>query len=110
MAAGATTGNCGSRRCVIEGGRRPGGRGTMAGIALGGRADVGDRFGLGVLGQENPAVAGRALARHARMVHRGWRPGDETADVAGIALCRGRNVHVGLRLRIGKIIGTAMAA
>jgi len=30
----------------------------MAGIALGGSADVGDRLGLGILGKENTAVAG----------------------------------------------------
>lgn len=82
----------------------------MAGIALGGRADVGDRFGLGILGKKNAAVAGRAFARHARMVHRGRRPGYKTADVAGIALRRGRDVHIGFRLRVGEIVGTAMAA
>jgi len=93
---------------VIEGGRRPGSRGTMAGIALGGSADVGDRLGLGILGKKNTTVAGRALTRHARMVHRGGRPGYETADVAGIALRRGRDVYVGFRLRVGEIVGTAM--
>lgn len=82
----------------------------MAGIALGGSADVGDRLGLGILGKENTAVAGRALARHAGMIHRGWRPGDEAADMAGIALRRGRDVHVGFRLRVGEIVGTAMTA
>ena len=44
------------------------------------------------------------------MVHRGRRPAYETADVAGIALRRGRDVYVGFRLRVGKIVGTAMAA
>ena len=82
----------------------------MAGVALGGSANMGCRLGLGILGKENATVAGRALASHARMVHRGWRPGYETADVAGIALRRGRDVHVGLGLRVGKIVGTAMTA
>lgn len=95
---------------MIESSSRPGCRRAMAGIALGASADVGCRLCLSVLGKKNTAVAGRALARHARMVHRGWRPGDETADVAGIALRRGRDVHVGFRLRVGKIVGTAMAA
>ena len=94
---------------MIESSRRPGGRGAMAGIALGGRADVGDRLGLGILGKENPAVTGRTFARHARMVHRGRRPSHETADVAGIALRRGRDVHIGFRLRVGEIVGTTMA-
>lgn len=95
---------------MVEGGRRPRGRRAMAGIALGGRADVGYRLGLGILGKKNTAVASRALARRACMVHGGRRPGDETADVAGIALRRGRNVHVRFRLRIGEIVGTAMTA
>ena len=34
----------------------------------------------------------------------------ETADVAGIALRRGRDVYVGFRLRVGEIVGTAMTA
>jgi len=95
---------------VIEGSRRPGNRRTMAGIALGASADVGDRLGLGILGKKNTAVAGRALACHAGMVHRGRRPGDETADVARIALCRGRDVHIGFGLCVGEIVGTAMTA
>lgn len=82
----------------------------MAGIALGGSADVGYRLGLGILGKKNTAVAGRALASHARMAHRGRRPSYETADVAGIALRRGRDVHVRFRLRVGEIIGSAMTA
>lgn len=94
---------------MIEDSRRPGGRRTMAGIALSGSAYVGYRLGLGILGKENTAVTGRALARHPSMVHRGRRPGYETADVAGIALRRGRDVHIGFRLRIGEIVGTAMA-
>ena len=96
--------------CVIERGARPGNRRTMASIALGGSADMGCRLGLGILGKKNAAVTSRALARHAGMVHGGRRPGDETADVAGIALRRGRNVHVRLRLRIGEIVGAAMTA
>ena len=82
----------------------------MTGIALGGSADVSYRLGLGILGKKNTTVAGRTFARHARMVHRGRGPGHETADVAGIALRRGRDVHIGFRLRVGKIIGTAMTA
>ena len=81
----------------------------MASIALGASADVGCRFGLCILGKKNTAVASRALARHARVVHRRGRPGYETADVAGIALRRSRDMHVGFRLRIGEIVGTAMA-
>lgn len=44
------------------------------------------------------------------MVHRGRRPGYEATHVAAIALCRRRDMNIGLRLRIGKIIGTVMAA
>lgn len=82
----------------------------MTAVALGAGADMGRRLGLRILGNENATVTRRALARHAGMVHRGGRPVDETAHVASIALCRGRDVRVGFRLRIGESVGTIMAA
>lgn len=95
---------------MIEDRRRPGTRGAMASIALGGSTDMSYRLGLCILGKKNTTVASRALARrHARsMVHRSRRPVDKTADVAGIALRSSRDVHIGFRLRIGEIVRTTM--
>ena len=95
--------------CVIKDRRRPGARRAMAGVALSTGADMSCRFGLCILGNKNPAVTRRALASHACMIHRGGRPVYETANMAGITLRCGRNVRVGFRLRIGEIVGTAMA-
>lgn len=110
MTARAATVYYGRSRCVIEGRRCPGSRRGMAGIALGRCADMGCRLGLCILGSENPAVAIRAFSCHAGVVHRGRRPAYKPAHMAGIALRRGRNMDIGFRLRVGEIVGTAMAA
>lgn len=100
----------GGRAVVIETDYRPAiGRG-MAGVALGRRADMGQRLGQGIAGNIGAAVAVRALAVQSGMVHHGRRPGRETVDVTGVALGQGGNVQGRLGQCIGVDIGSAMAA
>lgn len=81
----------------------------MAAIALGRGTDVSRGLGHGILGNECATVTGRAFSAHARMIHGRWRPAGKSAYMAGVTLCAGWNVNIGLGLRIGKIEGAAMA-
>lgn len=89
--------------------RRPGNRGGVAGIALSAGADVRHRLHLGILGQIGAAMAGRTQAGQTAVVHGGWSPGDETADVAGIALGNAGNVVDRASQRIGEEIRPIVA-
>ena len=64
---------------------------VVAGIALRTSRNVGYRLGEGINGRETATMAGRTLGCGTRVVHAGW-PKTDVVTVAGIALCRGRNV------------------
>lgn len=86
------------------------GRGRrVTAIALGSRRDVCSRLCLGVLGDESTAMTTDALARHAGVIHRRWRPVDETADMACIALSCRRDVGCRFGQGIGENKGAIVA-
>lgn len=96
--AGSATGN----RRMIEGGRCPGRGAGVTGIALGRSGDVGSTLRLSVLRQIGAAMAGGALARQTRVIHRRRYEGREIL-VTAIAGTRCGNVIDALRLGVGKI-------
>lgn len=114
MATGAATGDWRGRRGMVEGCRRPGGGGAVAGIALGGGRDMGWRFHLGVLCNVCAAVASGTVACRDRriragMAHDARREGDEAVHVTDIALRTGRDVGRRLAQRIDGSVGSAVA-
>jgi len=66
--------------------RGPGCSGLVAGIALGGGADVGGRLGLCVLRQEGTVMAFGTESSQPGVIHAGRCPGHKTIGMAGIAL------------------------
>jgi len=112
VASRADAGNRRIGRSMVEGDCGPAGGGTVAGIALGAGANVGARFGLGVLRQVGAVVAGRAVAGGqrpgcSRMAHR--RRVEGGAVMAGVALRRGRNMRCGFGQGIGEGVAAVVA-
>jgi len=95
MAGQALAGKTG----VIHGAHQEAGRAGVAGVALGGRWDMGGGFAHG-----RPAVmAGRALAYHGRVVREAGRL-PEDCRMAGVAGCRGWNVGRRLAGRVHAVV------
>ena len=106
MACGTRTG--GTWTMGVSGGC-PGQRRAMAGIALGCRADVGNRFDLGVLGKIGAAVTRRAEPAQATVIHGCRAPADGSTHVTGVALGVARDVIDWPRLRVGKKVCPVVA-
>jgi len=81
----------------------PGGGRSVAGVALRRCRDMGCRLGQGVQGRVGAAVAGRALAGHAGVVHLGRRE-HHIVIVAAIAGRRRRDVAGALAHGVGAVV------
>lgn len=87
----------------------PGNCRVVAGVTLGGGADVRRRLHLGILGEIGTTMTGRAQPRQPAVIHGGGAPVNEAADMASIALGDARNVIDRSRQGIGKEIGAVVA-
>ena len=87
---------------VGEAGRLPL-HGSVADITRLRRRNVRRRFGLGIDCRIASTVAGRTLSRRAGVAHRRWLEGS-VVRVAGVTLCRGRDVRRRLAQGIGPVV------
>lgn len=91
VAGGATSSDGRHCRCVVKGGRGPGGGAVVAGITLGGSDLVICTLGLGILRNVPAAMAGYALTVKSGVIHRRGNEGVEI-QMAGTALGGGGNM------------------